>query len=88
MNQNKDDIIHRDRNTLMMLSGSLRVFERTPSCGGESDSARTCADLHIIVLDRHSITVKWQIWRERQLPAVATNLKKPFCVCQSGSLSF
>lgn len=74
--EKKGVVIHTDRDTLMMLSGCRRSRLNTLPL------VRVFA-----VLDGRSITVKWQIWKERQLPAVATNLKKAFCVCQRSSLS-
>lgn len=38
----KGDVIHTDRDTLMMLSDSLLVFQHTPSCVCGHASASAC----------------------------------------------
>lgn len=42
--ETKGDVIHTERDTLMMLSDSLQAFERTFGCVCECASACTCAD--------------------------------------------
>lgn len=42
--EKKGDVIHTDRDTLMMLSDCLRVFEHTPSCVCGCATACTRAD--------------------------------------------